>query len=87
MKVNFWLTLSPAWSPENWKQKEVTAIRVSKVTKERPRRWDGMAVRVSLDVDPAIFDPIRLEGVIAADTEVIQLNVESPLDQEESDVE
>jgi len=76
MKVNFWLTLSPAWSPENWKQKEVTAIRVSKVTKERPRRGDGMAVRVSLDVDPAIFDPIRIEGSIPASTEIVQLSVE-----------
>ena len=77
MKVQFWITLVPKWDRD-----KVTRVVADKITANRPRKGHGLAVKVSLDVNPAIFAPVQVEGEIGADAEVVQLRVEDPREEE-----
>jgi hypothetical protein len=73
MKVEFWLTLVPKYGRGD----KITKVVADKITKTRPTRGHGVAVKVSLDVSESLFHPLRVEGEFGSETETVVLNSES----------
>ena len=77
MKCEFWLTLTPKRDADG----DVVDVRVTKMTQDRPRRAHGIAVPVSLEIAPELFEPLRIEGELDADTETVVLQAQ-PVEEE-----
>lgn len=75
MKCEFWLTLVPKYDGKG----NVRRVVADRITQTRPRRGNGVAIKVSLDVSPALFDPLRVEGTFDGETETVVLQSE-PID-------
>jgi len=76
MKVEFWLTLVPKYGRGD----EITKVVADKITKTRPTRGHGVAVKVSLDVSESLFHPLRVEGEFGSETETVVLKPERAFD-------
>lgn len=61
-----------------YSDKSVTAAKVTRVTKGRPAQLsaDQVAVRVTVQLPAAAFDPLRPEAMIVVPEELIQRPVE-----------